>query len=848
MSFQKKCNKAYADTQSAMDSLVDIVSKTSVNLENKLRFLKEQKQHYSGIRRNLVDYDKDSYDDNEDGNKRGLVFGEIIISSKIYLNIGYEYFVEKSQLEAIDFITEKLRLIDEAAARFEGKIQEAKETLKNLKEAQKLEEDQASSDNQDSFPNPSENEDGLPFMEIREDLDEEGNILSSSVNPTATAQPSNPRIEEISDETETVVSGKRATGDAEPSIHNARFDKGFDKDFEHRVRDKTLKDSTEFREKDEAKAASEPSPIVKDVDIEDLNIKGPNIKKHGPAIEPGDIYTFDDIVAQLEKEDGIEGGDIKDEDIHYDFDSYNHKSLLNDSESEEDEDDYDDYDESSMPSIIPGFAQRRFLDQINHLRSQKQQPQQPQEPQEPQKLQRPSQVQHVSETVKTKSILKKDKGAKKASKKVGFAPTLDVHEIESVKRETKANTYIASPFAAQSSVEDITHADADEGFDADLFAQLIGAKDSNEVHEKYEKEIEQQPAKRKPKVSRFKKDRNPSAAVESTKFATNKEVQNPINGQAVEDIMERDPEAAERVTQVTKDFSRVRLDNSGPVTGVLERDSETDAPSSPSSGLSATNIPRNSEALANKASNPGWDSKFKKNLSSLQKPVKRRPAKEKLPELPEQEEIETTEPKGLESRPVLEKQDQPQAFPKEINAAVNNNPSEVVQNPHVDFHKLGEDLDDMARAYLLGLYNSDVEDPGAVLEKLGDLNSYNKEVETLKGEISTFLKENPLATVDEASGADDDEKGPIMTDVVEKEVELPSDYDEVDVELSSEALNHSVAVEYHRLRERMIASQGTIERSPEELQLEAIDEYGNPIRTSKFKANKLRIGTDENHG
>ncbi|CUS25086.1 LAQU0S26e00716g1_1 [Lachancea quebecensis] len=845
MSFQKKWRKPHADTQGAMDSLVDIVSKTSFNLENKLRFLKEQKLHYSEIRRNLVEYDKGNYDDNQDGNKRGLVFGEIIISSKIYLNIGYEYYVEKSQLEAIDFITEKLRLIDEAAARFEGKIQEAKETLKNLKEAQKLEEDQASSGSHDPYPNPPENEDGLPFMEIREDLDEEGNILNSSVNPTATPQPPQSRIEEINDEIESVTSGKPTTVDAEFSDQNARFDN----DFEQSIREKTSRDSRESKEKTEANAAFEKSPIVKDANIEDLDIQGPTIKKHGPAIEPNDIYTFDDIVAQLEKEDGLEDGEINDEDIQYDFENYNQDNLLDFSESGgDDEGDYDDdYDESSMPSLIPGFAQNRFLDQINQLRSQRQQSPQSQQSQQAQQSQ---QSQHSNETVKTKSILKKDKDTKKASKKVGFAPTLDIHEIESVKHETKANTFIGSPIIARASAEDVACTDDDEGFDADLFAQLIGAKDSNDVHEIYEKEVEQPPAKRKSRISRFMKDRNPSAAPDSTKAVANKEAQDPLNGQAVEDIVERSPEAAEPVGQVTRDLAKVNLGNGGPVADVFERNNETGVPSSPNRGTSVSSNSGKSETLVSKAPNSGRDSKFKKNLNSLQKPAKKRPVQKKLPEFPEQEETETAAFEELKPRPVFEKQDQPKAFPKEINAAVNNNPSEVVQNPHVDFHKLGDDLDDMARAYLLGLYNSDVEDPGAVVEKLGDLNSYNKEVETLQGEISTFLKENPATTANGAPGTDDDddEKGPIMTDVVEKEVELPPDYDEADVELSTEALNYSVAVEYHKLRERMIASQGAVEKSPEELQFEAIDEYGNPIKTSKFKANKLRLETDEKLG
>ncbi|CEP63499.1 prefoldin-like protein LALA0_S08e03862g [Lachancea lanzarotensis] len=738
-----------------MDSLIEIVTKTIGNLQAKVSFLDTQKQQYSDIRKHLTERQSGSPGANE--TQKGLILGEFIISSQIYQNIGYEYYVERSLQEALTHATDKLRLIDDAIEQFKRKNKEADETLKNLKQAQALEESAAEfQEKADPSIDPAENDEGLPFMEIREELDEDGNVVSGSVNPTTGKHKGveNPaKIEEIKED------DKVQSSEDELLESNKACDPTSEQNIREPTSEETGRKHIDSSKLSEGVATTPQQPFPD---------RGNN---KGYAIDPNDIYTFDEIVGQLEHQDLLEDGDIDEEDVHYDFDSYN--SHYNDDEDHESDesDDFDDSPESSLPSIIPEAARSRFLEELNALRSSKM---------------NTSAVEPV-----TKPILPKDKksGAQK-KKSVGFAPELEVFEIDNLKHETKANTFTGTNVVDTQSIA--TGVDQ-EGFDADLFAQLIGAKGSEEIHEKYEnKTTPEEPQKWKPRVSRFKKDRSSSreasADIKSTPTGVTEKTSNVMN-----DVLERNPGV-----QVVNDF---------PPT------------------------PTQKSKLLNK------------NMRSLSKPSSKSIAKNKtvLPQVTETEDpIEP--PKSHETKTFSNADAKP--FPEQITEVINKDSQPVVQNPRVDFQGLGENLDDMARAYLLGLYNDDVDDAGTVVEHLDDFKKYNKEAEYLQDEIATFLSENPAreeAEIESNSGDIRNNSSAITTDVVERPTSMPSDYNEEDLALNGDNLHYDIAVDYQRLRQKMIASQGNVELSQEELQLEPIDEYGNPVRTSKFKAAKLRF-------
>ena len=116
---------------------------------------------------------------------KGLVFGEIIISSKIFLNIGYEYYVEKSKEEVVSFVDNRLKVIRNAVEQFQLKLEEANQVLKDIEHTRALESGEKQS-HQKQPEQQAVNEDGLPFMEIREELDDDGNVVDSKISRTDT--------------------------------------------------------------------------------------------------------------------------------------------------------------------------------------------------------------------------------------------------------------------------------------------------------------------------------------------------------------------------------------------------------------------------------------------------------------------------------------------------------------------------------------------------------------------------------------------------------------------------------------------------------------------------------------
>ncbi|SCV00965.1 LAMI_0G08438g1_1 [Lachancea mirantina] len=679
-----------------MNALVERINKTINNLKSKNDFLNEQKQHYENIRSHLLAYDGKQFRllEEKDGQSgiKGLVFGEIIISSKIFLNLGYEFFVEKTQGEAIRFVTSKIELMEDAIRSFEEKITETEGTLKTMQDIANHENSEAEVAGQ-GLVEDYKNEDGLHFMEIREELDEEGNVIGSAVKPTSVeaAFTPNPRDSDQDHKHTKIEEIGRSDGEK------------FDSEFENGVRG--IFETRNQQQNDRAQ------PTASNIDTDQF-------------------YTLDEMVRQLDLQDNEEDGEIDENDICYDFDSYKEQHMASGDESDEDEDDEDDYNFQSsgkMPFIVPGRAKSSFMEQISKLREEK--------------LKTQPQIQN-------RPILKDSKPqespkSSKSKRSVGFAPELDIYEVDNVKAETKNNTFKA--FTAEAPSPQL---DAD-GFDPDLFAELIGAKSSDALHEKYEKQENEGVSDTKPvkipRVSRFKKDRQATSAAQDSQkrlpSADSAEAKS-----AVGDIVER----------------------------MVEKEKYT---------------------------SPGQDADISEGE------------------------------KGKE-------------FRKDSSDAL----QEVVSRPSVNYHALGTNVDDMARAYLLGMYDDDLDDAGVVVEKLEDFPEYNEKAESLKPEVERFVRENPMQS---SSSADLDtnatkardeldsvQSDALLTDIVEKDVPVEETPDDDD--LFYDNLSSEVATEYTKLRHRLIATQSNIVDSEAELEFEPIDEHGNPVRVSKFKSAKLR--------
>lgn len=742
-----------------MDLLAASVESTLKNLQDKRNFLSEQREHYIDIRSRLVRFINDNDDGEEEGEGQGMVFGDIIIStSKIYLSLGYEYYVEKTKEEAITFVDDKLKLMEDAIEQFNLKIEEAKKTLDNLnhmEDGNGIEEDEANND-----------EDFLPSMEIREELDDEGNVISSSVTPT-TKQPS----QSNSKKEQTPAVGPKEKGLAKEKKS---------KSFEENLKGKLLKRN------DEVKKKVQPSKV-----------------------DTENVYTFADLVQQMDQQDELEDGYIETDEINYDYDAFENSNFkVNDNYEEDDED--EDEEEYLNHSIIPGFeAQSSFLQQIQRLRAQKQFQDHEREEGDVNKSLKP---------ILKKSSFAENSDKKQKKKQVGFASSLEIHEVENLKEENKRQmqSFAVPMYEAQESTGIANKMTSDE-FDGDLFAKMLGVQEADEVHEKYKEELinqerlegEASRSNRRTRVSRFRKDR--ASKKENTLSTFKQETTRSVENEVVEkepvvgDIIEKEPT----------------------INDIVEKEPEINSKSE-------------------------FETPFKKKkLKSLQKPRSSKSMKKKFdPKILENISDDDYDDdddgnKKLLSNKSKNNTDEQDKFPSKIQEVSRSMAktgatvgSEPVRITNVDYHALGGNLDDMVKAYSLGLYDDDLEeDPGTIVEKLEDFKEYNKQVELLRDEIRDFQLENQPVTMEE-----EENDGNVMNDIIEHE--FPESYtnDEDEVALHPGRLQEEVAIEYRRLKEATASKwQSSSPAAHTEGELEPIDKFGNPVKTSRFRSQRLHM-------
>ncbi|CAI4940401.1 ANL_HP_G0011630.mRNA.1.CDS.1 [Saccharomyces cerevisiae] len=783
-----------------MDLLAASVESTLKNLQDKRNFLSEQREHYIDIRSRLVRFINDNDDGEEEGEGQGMVFGDIIIStSKIYLSLGYEYYVEKTKEEAITFVDDKLKLMEDAIEQFNLKIEEAKKTLDNLnhmEDGNGIEEDEANND-----------EDFLPSMEIREELDDEGNVISSSVTPT-TKQPS----QSNSKKEQTPAVGPKEKGLAKEKKS---------KSFEENLKGKLLKRN------DEVKKKVQPSKV-----------------------DTENVYTFADLVQQMDQQDELEDGYIETDEINYDYDAFENSNFkVNEYNYEEDDEDEDE-EEYLNHSIIPGFeAQSSFLQQIQRLRAQKQSQDHEREEGDVNKSLKP---------ILKKSSFAENSDKKQKKKQVGFASSLEIHEVENLKEENKRQmqSFAVPMYEAQESTGIANKMTSDE-FDGDLFAKMLGVQEADEVHEKYKEELinqerlegEASRSNRRTRVSRFRKDR--ASKKENTLSTFKQETTRSVENEVVEkepvvgDIIEKEPVVGDVIEKepVVGDV----IEKEPAVTDIVERE--------PVVGDIIEKEPTINDIVEKEPeinSKSEFETPFKKKkLKSLQKPRSSKSMKKKFdPKILENISDDDYDDdddgnKKLLSNKSKNNTDEQDKFPSKIQEVSRSMAktgatvgSEPVRITNVDYHALGGNLDDMVKAYSLGLYDDDLEeDPGTIVEKLEDFKEYNKQVELLRDEIRDFQLENQPVTMEE-----EENDGNVMNDIIEHE--FPESYtnDEDEVALHPDRLQEEVAIEYRRLKEATASKwQSSSPAAHTEGELEPIDKFGNPVKTSRFRSQRLHM-------
>ncbi|QHS73012.1 prefoldin-like protein [Saccharomyces paradoxus] len=784
-----------------MDVLTDSVESTLKSLQDKRNFLAEQREHYIDIRGRLVSFNNDNDGGEEEAEGQGMVFGDIIISTrKIYLNLGYEYYVEKTKEEAITSVDDKLKLMEDAIEQFDLKIEEAKKTLDNLN----FMETGAETEKQEA----DDDQDFLPSMEIREELDEEGNVISSSVTPT-TKQSSQSKSKK---EEEYLV------GQKEERLPEEKKSNSFEENLKGRL----------SKRNNEIKRKVEPSKV-----------------------DTENVYTFADLVQQMDQQDELEDGSIGADEISYDYDAFENSNFKVNGYNYKEDDEDEDEEEYLNHSIIPGFeAQSSFLKQIQQLRAQKLSQEHKQEEGE---------VSNPLKPILKKASITEESVKHQKKKQVGFASSLEIHEVENLKEENKRQmqSFGVPTYDDQETIGIANEMTSGE-FDGDLFAKMLGVQEADEVHEKYREELINQErhegeANRpngRNRVSRFRKDR--AFKKQDTSQAFRYENRKPAVGEIVEkepvaeDVIEKEPAVRDIVERESSVGDIIEKEPA--VNDIIERRPVVE--DIVEKELALSNIV---EREPETDSNSEFETPFKKkNLKSLQKPRSSKSMKKKFdPKIFENISDDDDDDSNGDKKLVLDQSkssaDEQERFPSKIQevsrsmaqtgATVGDKPVRIT---NVDYHALGGNLDDMVKAYSLGLYDDDLEeDPGTIVEKLEDFKEYNKQVELLRDEIQDFQLENQQVATEEEEEEND---GNVVVDVVEHE--FPESYinDEDEVALHPDRLQEAVAVEYRRLKETAASKwQSSSPTAHAEGELEPIDKFGNPVKTSRFRSQRLHM-------
>lgn len=131
----------------------------------------------------------------------------------------------------------------------------------------------------------------------------------------------------------------------------------------------------------------------------------------------------------------------------------------------------------------------------------------------------------------------------------------------------------------------------------------------------------------------------------------------------------------------------------------------------------------------------------------------------------------------------------------------------------LDYKSLSEDMDTMAKAYVLGLYDDDIHTSGEVIEEIEDFKKHNQIVEDIESsklhERVTEINKNvedPDGKIEEIL---EDNNPMVVSDIIENDIDdimeandIPDE--QLDIELNDESLASQVALDYTRMRSNMI--------------------------------------------
>lgn len=717
-------NHAQDSDSNEFQQLTTQIDSTISNLKQKRDYLQDQLAQFESVRQGLK------------------TSGDSTTPIKFQLDDGT--MIEKTTTEAIEFLDKRVTEIKEALTQFNTKINEAESTKEKLNQFNQFLQQGG---NHEELKQEKLNEDGLPFVDIQEELDEDGNVINvefkdaqedTTIDKNEKDSRGTPKVEILGEEIDKAKKLDKVS-QSESDEFQALLE-----DMEVISKDKKAQelnfDQDDLLDKiDKLQISAEDKFKLKQVCVEEFKNLEPEHDTdktqensasdkvignfENLAIDKNDLIELELLADDFDDSENFQGENYDDdEEWDYEFD---------DDDDEEEEDIADELLYGGGKAKIIGSDEKSnnmLWDQIINLRKSK-----------------------LVATDQVADKIEESTVNEKKPKAVRFAEHLDINEVENISESLR------------------------------------------------------NPPPETGKMSLFKQNR-----MSSQQKNRSEEIKETVeNDSVMTDILEND---------VMSDI----VEKEPVMTDIIEKDDD-DQISENNDIIESTIIEREPVATINE-STPET-----KTGTVSQKPVSRFKAMRSSQPLKDTGKLNTQAPVKIPIPGDTEKEVVPLESPTSLSVS--------------KLQDLQLDMDKMAQAYVSGMYDDDIVTEGPVVHKLDDFETLNKMVEAKKQDNEKLgIQEYDAASNEVGMEIDeddeDDDEGPILVDeIVENEL------DESNGVFNDEVIfDREIRENYHKLRNKLILDQNGFKKSQQELEMEPVDDEGNPIKISRFKAAKMNRG------
>lgn len=717
-------NHAQDSDSDEFQQLTTQIDSTISNLKQKRDYLQDQLAQFESVRQGLK------------------TSGDSTTPIKFQLDDGT--MIEKTTTEAIEFLDKRVTEIKEALTQFNTKINEAESTKEKLNQFNQFVQQGG---NHEELKQEKLNEDGLPFVDIQEELDEDGNVINvefkdaqedTTIDKNEKDSRGTPKVEILGEEIDKAKKLDKVS-QSESDEFQALLE-----DMEVISKDKKAQelnfDQDDLLDKiDKLQISAEDKFKLKQVCVEEFKNLEPEHDTdktqensasdkvignfENLAIDKNDLIELELLADDFDDSENFQGENYDDdEEWDYEFDE---------DDEEEEEDIADELLYGGGKAKIIGSDEKSnnmLWDQIINLRKSK-----------------------LVATDQVADKIEESTVNEKKPKAVRFAEHLDINEVENISESLR------------------------------------------------------NPPPETGKMSLFKQNR-----MSSQQKNRSEEIMETVeNDSVMTDILEND---------VMSDI----VEKEPVMTDIIEKDDDDQI--FENNDITESSIIEREPVATINESTPET-----KTGTSSQKPVSRFKAMRSSQPLKDTGKLNTQAPVKIPIPGDTEKEVVPLESPTSLSVS--------------KLQDLQLDMDKMAQAYVSGMYDDDIVTEGPVVHKLDDFETLNKMVEAKKQDNEKLgIQEYDAASnevgmeIDEED--EDDDEGPILVDeIVENEL------DESNGVFNDEVIfDREIRENYHKLRNKLILDQNGFKKSQQELEMEPVDDEGNPIKISRFKAAKMNRG------